>query len=387
MNMSKRRPSGDGMVRKRDDGRWEGRIVVGHKDDGTPIFRYVYAKTQRELLDKLHRSIAVYDGAELVEDSKLSLGEWLEWLEDFAPATSRPSTLDGYRTYAENYIKPHLGKKKISSISTADLQKLYRKLKAEGRVKEHPEYAHALSDATVRRVHSMLRLALAEAKRQHLIAVNPAEGAVTPKPNYKPKHILNDAELDRFMETIAADKAWHAFFYTELTTGLRRGEICGLRWDDFDEKEGVLKIRRSIRHEKGGRLVAGATKTGSGTRKIVLPESTAELLRDRKRSSFSEWIFPSFTEPEKPISPNAAYHHLKVLLKRAGLPDIRFHDCRHTFSSHALASGVDPKTLSGILGHTNASFTLDTYAHVTGDMQKRAAVIVGDFIDDILGVG
>ena len=325
--MAKRRPSGDGMVRKRDDGRWEGRIVVGHKENGDPIFRYVYSKTQKELLENLHRRMEQYDGAELTEGSNQTLGEWLDrWLDEYAPATSRPSTLDGYKTYSEHYIKPTLGKKKISAISTADIQKLYGKLKTEGRVTEHPEYGHALSDATVRRVHSMLRLALAEAKRQHLIAVNPTETAVTPKPSYQPKRILNDAELDRFMDTIKSDPAWYAFFYTELTTGLRRGEICGLRWDDFDEKEGALKVRRSIRLEKGGRLVAGATKTGSGTRKIILAESTAELLRERKRSSFSEWIFPNLTEPEKPISPNAAYRHLKVILKRAGLPDIRFHD-------------------------------------------------------------
>ena len=372
--MAKRRPSGDGMVRKRDDGRWEGRIVVGHKENGDPIFRYVYGKTQKEVQEK-------------TEGSNQTLGEWLDrWLDEYAPATSRPSTLDGYKTYSEHYIKPTLGKKKISAISTADIQKFYGKLKTEGRVTEHPEYGHARSDATVRRVHSMLRLALAEAKRRHMIAVNPVEGAVAPRSAAQPRKILNDAELDRFMETIQVDPAWHAFFYTELTTGLRRGEICGLRWDDFDEAEGTLRVRRTLRTEKDGRLVAGATKTDTGNRKIVLPESTAELLRERRRGSLSEWIFPNLTEPEKPISPNAAYRRLKVLLKRAGLPDIQFHRLRHTFSSHALASGVDPKTLSGILGHTNASFTLDTYAHVTGEMQKRAAVIVGDFIDDIMEV-
>ena len=183
-NMGKRRPSGDGMVRKRGDGRWEGRIVVGHKESGDPIFRYVYGKTQKELLEKLHRSITVYDGAELIEDGKLSLGEWLDrWLDEYAPTTSRPSTLDGYRIYAENYIKPILGKKKISSTTTADIQKLYRWLKTEGRVHEHPEYGHALSDATVCRIHSMLRLAMAEAKRQHMIVSNPVEGAVAPKSN------------------------------------------------------------------------------------------------------------------------------------------------------------------------------------------------------------
>ena len=99
----------------------------------------------------------------------------------------------------------------------------------------------------------------------------------------------------------------------------------------------------------------------------------------------TEWIFPSLLMPEEPAAPSAAYHRLKVILTRAGLPDIRFHDLRHTFATHALTSGVDAKTLSGILGHTNASFTLDTYTHITTDMQKNASVIVGGFMEELFG--
>ena len=90
-------------------------------------------------------------------------------------------------------------------------------------------------------------------------------------------------------------------------------------------------------------------------------------------------------KPEDPVDPNAAYRHMKTLLQRAGLPSIRFHDLRHTFATHALTSGVDAKTLSGILGHTNASFTLDTYTHVTGEMQQQAADIVGAFLTEAFG--
>ena len=198
-------------------------------------------------------------------------------------------------------------------------------------------------------------------------------------------NILNEEQLVAFMETIKADPVWHDFFYTELTTGLRLGEICGLMWTDFDGRAGTLHICRSLHREKGGRLVAGDTKTYAGTRKILLPPSTAELLRIRKKTSFSPWIFHDPLRPEAPVNPSAAYHQLKKLLAQAELPNIRFHDCRHTFSTHALASGVDAKTLSGILGHTKASFTLDTYTHTTGDMQKRAADIVGGFLTDYLG--
>ena len=187
------------------------------------------------------------------------------------------------------------------------------------------------------------------------------------------------------MEEIKKDAVWHDFFYTELTTGLRRGELCGLMWADFDEATGTLAVKRTIHMEKGGRLVAGATKTGRGTRNILLPASTAQLLSERKKHSYSEWIFPNPLKPESPTNPRSAYGHLKALLDSAGLPNIRFHDLRHTFATHALASGVDAKTLSGILGHTKASFTLDTYTHVTGDMQQRAADIVGGFMTDFFG--
>ena len=187
------------------------------------------------------------------------------------------------------------------------------------------------------------------------------------------------------MTAIQEDKVWHDFFYTELTTGLRRGEICGLQWTDFDEADGTLKVRRSIHEEKGGKLTPWDTKTAAGTRTIILPSSTVELLRERKKSALTEWIFPNPLKPEQPTRPSAAYERTKALLKQAGLPDLRFHDLRHTFATHALASGVDVKTLSGILGHTRAAFTLDTYTHTTGDMQKRAAEIVEIFLTDIFG--
>lgn len=220
---------------------------------------------------------------------------------------------------------------------------------------------------------------------QGLIPTNPATEVDPPKVIRQPMNILNEEQLDTFMDTIKAAPIWHDFFYTELTTGLRLGEICGLMWTDFDGRAGTLHICRTLHREKGGRLVAGDTKTYAGTRKIVLPPSTAELLRARKKKSFSPWIFHDPLRPEAPANPSSAYRQLKKLLAQAGLPSIRFHDLRHTFSTHALASGVDAKTLSGILGHTKASFTLDTYTHTTGDMQKRASEVVGDFLTDIFG--
>ncbi len=234
--MGKRRPSGDGMVRKREDGRWEGRIVVGHKESGELIFRYLSAKTQKELLKKLHQNIEEYRDVDLNENSKMPLGQWLDrWLEEYAAPSVRPSTLEGYRGYVERNIKPYLGDKPVAKVTREDVQKLYRELQKNGRKELHPEYGYQLSGATIRRIHGVLHQAMDAAVRENLIARNPTEGITLPKKKTAPKQILNDAQLERFLEVIRADSVWHDFFYTELTTGLRQGEICGLMWSDFDE--------------------------------------------------------------------------------------------------------------------------------------------------------
>ena len=328
--MAKRRPSGDGMVRKRDDGRWEGRIVVGHKENGDAIFHYVSAKTQKALMEKLHRCIVEYDGAELTEDCRMTLGEWLDiWLRECAEPSVRPSTYAGYCGYAERSLKPYLGSKQISKVTAADVQTLYRKLQREGGVD-----GGALSPATVRRIHGVLHQALNAAVDRHLIVKNPTDDVTLPKKVTAAKTILNDKQLERFMEAIKADEHWHDFFYLEITTGLRRGEICGLMWADFDTEKGTLTVRRTLHNKEGGGYYVGETKTGAGRRIIKLPPSTVQLLSERKRTSISQWIFPNPIHPEDPIMPNSGYTRMKKLLAEAGLPDMRFHDLRHPYVKH-----------------------------------------------------
>ena len=381
--MAKRRPSGDGMVRKREDGRWEGRIVVGHKKNGDPIHRYVLARTQKELIVKLHDCIEMYRDADLTEDSNMTLGEWLDrWINEYMIFTIRESTLDSYKAMIKNQIKPYLGDRPLSALTTQELQKFYNTVKKKGRVKPDKLHGTELADSMVRGIHMMLHEALDMAVRLRLIVKNPTVGTTIPKNNYPPKQILNDEQLERFMQRIRQDERWYDFFYTELTTGLRRGEICGLKWEDFDAENGKLKVRRSVAKRKGGGLNIGETKTETGTRTIVLPPSTAELLRKRKETAVSEWIFPNIYEPEKPMHPDYAYHRLKTLLKQAELPLIRFHDLRHTFATMALEHGMDVKTLSATIGHVSSATTLDIYSHITDTMQRQAAVHIDRKIGD-----
>ncbi len=379
--MAKRRPSGDGMVRRRDDGRWEGRIVVGHKANGDSIFRYVYANTQKELTVKLRQHIETYRGVDLTEQSDMTLGKWLDqWLVG-VEGTIRPTTFARYCGTVEKHLKPYLGSKKLFQLTVKDIQRLYETLAREGR----QDGEGGLASGTIRGIHTVFHRALKSAQQASFIARNPTEELEPPKFRYKDKQILTDEQLDQFIKIIAEDEIWHDFFYTELTTGLRRGEICGLRWEDFDEVNGTLNVRRTVHIEKGGKRTTWDTKTNASTRTITLPPSTAELLRKRRQSALSDWVFPDPLKPEEPTNPSSAYNRLKTLLRKAGLPSIPFHALRHTFATHALSSGVDAKTLAGILGHTRAGFTLDTYTHTTGDMQKRAAEIVEEFMTNIFG--
>ena len=383
--MGKRRPSGDGMVRKREDGRWEGRIVVGHKENGASIFRYIYADSQKELTVKLRQNINAYQGVNLTEESSMTLSQWLDkWLEEYIKGTIRESTLEGYRRDIMNHVIPYLGEKQLRKITGADLRSLYQTLLERGRMKGGNHEA-GLSPTTVHSIHNIIHHALRTATENGLLPANPADGVTPPKIVRGTKSIFNQEQLDTFKAAVKQDWIWRDFFLTELTIGLRRGELCGLKWSDFDEEAGTLNICRTIHARKGGGVEEGITKTYAGTRTILLPSSTAQLLRERKKSALTEWIFPNPLCPEQPVSPGSAYRRLKGILEEAGLPDLRFHDLRHTFATHALASGVDAKTLSGILGHTKASFTLDTYTHVTGDMHRNAAEIVGDFMTELLG--
>ena len=383
--MAKRRPQGDGTIRKRNDGRWEARIIIGHKNDGSPMYKSAFTKTQKSALKQLHQLIDLYRDVDLTEDSRMTLGEWLDkWLDEYMIFTIRESTLDSYRAMVKNQVKPFIGSKQISSLTTADMQKFYNKIKKEGRVREHPIHGKTLADSMVRGVHMMLHEALDTAVKERLIAKNPTNGTTVPKCNYPEKQILGDNQLETFLEAIKGHEYWCDFFYVEVMTGLRRGEICGLKWQDINFEENKLQVKRSVSVKKGGGVSIGETKTETGVRCIQMPPSVAELLKSKKQTAITEWVFPHFLHPEQPISPASAYRKLKVILKNAELPLIRFHDLRHTFATHATQGGVDPKTLAGILGHTNASFTLDTYTHVTSDMQKSASLVVGNMMKNIM---
>ena len=382
---NKRRPQGDGTIRKRNDGRWEARIIIGHKNDGTPMYKSAFAKTQKSALKQLHQLLDLYRDVDLTEECRMTLGEWMDkWLDEYMIFTVKEHTLDAYRSLTEHQVKRFLGNKQLTSLTTADVQKFYVKIKSEGRLQPHPLHGYELSNMVVRKVHMMLHQALDVAVRERLIVRNPTNGTTIPKKEYGEKQVLCDSQLEKFMQAIKHEPYWYDFFYVEIMTGLRRGEICGLKWSDVNFTEGTLSIKRSVNKNNGGGISIGETKTDAGTRKIILPPSVLTLLREKQADAINEWIFPHYMNPSDPLHPDTAYRKLKTILKNAELPLIRFHDLRHTFATQATQGGVDAKTLAGILGHTDASFTLDTYTHVTGDMQKNASSVVNNMMQQFL---
>ncbi|MCM1532909.1 MAG: N-terminal phage integrase SAM-like domain-containing protein [Ruminococcus flavefaciens] len=182
---NKRRPQGDGTIRKRSDGRWEGSIIIGHKNDSSPMYKSVFGKTQKGTLKQLHQLIDIYRDVDLTEECRMTLGEWMDkWLDEYMIFTVRETTLESYRSITNNQVKRFIGEKQLSSLTTADIQKFYNKIKKQGRVKPNRDGSYELADSMVRGIHMMLHEALNTAVRERLIAKNPTNGTTMPKSKF-----------------------------------------------------------------------------------------------------------------------------------------------------------------------------------------------------------
>ena len=376
--MAKRRANGEGTLRKRKVGRWEGRYTAGHDPEtGKPIYKNVLGRTQAETKTKLKAAIEEARSLDITRVGKYTVGVWMdEWFENYAKVKVRPSSHQTYRGYIDNHIKPNIGKAPLEKLTSLELQKLYKKLLTGGRVErvESKHQAKGLSPKTVRNIHQIIASAMKLAKEQRLITTDPTEGCALPKLEHKEMKTLPVEQLASFLRE-AKDSGVFEMYYVELATGLRRGELLGLKWEDIDLEHGSLRVKRQIARIDG-EIVEAPLKTKNAYRTLPLAEDTVAVLQQqRNKTGSSPWVFPSPTGG--PISPDSVLHMLHRVLKRAGLPRVRFHDLRHTFATLALQNGVDIKTVSGMLGHFSAGFTLDTYAHVTTAAQKEAAKTMG----------
>ena len=372
--MAKRRANGEGNIRKRKDGRWEGRYTAGRDPEtGKAIYKNVLGRTQAEVKEKLKRAIGEGAALDPSKAGQYTFGQWLDtWLEDYAKLSIRPSSHKTYRGFIENHIKPAVGSIPLEKLTSMDLQKLYKKLLSRGRVDriEAKGQPKGLSPKTVRNIHQVVSSAMDFARSQKLIAVNPTDNCALPKLEHREMKTLPVEQLASILRE-AKESGIFEMYYIELATGLRRGELLGLKWEDLNLEQDTLRVQRQIARING-EVVEAPLKTKNSYRTISLGADAVEILKEqRKKCGGSEYVFPSPTGG--PISPDSVLQMLHRVLKRAGLPKVRFHDLRHTFATVALQNGVDIKTVSGMLGHYSAGFTLDTYAHVTTAAQREAA--------------
>ncbi len=380
--MAKKRANGEGNIRKRKDGRWEGRYTVGRDPKtGKQIFKNVLGKTQAEVKAKLEKAIEESRGLDIVKAQSYTVGQWLDvWFEYYAKVKVRPSSHKTYQGYIKNHIKPHIGNIPLTKLTTLDLQVMYQELLTKGRVDriESKHQPKGLSAKTVRNLNQIISSAMKLAIQQKLISSNPADGCALPRIEHKEMKTLPADHLAAFLNE-AKRTGTFELYYIDLATGLRRGELLGLKWQDIDLDSGVIHVRRQV-GRIDGKVQEAPLKTKNAYRNISIGADAVSILREKKKQDGgrSEYVFPSPTGG--PMSPDSVLKMLHRVLERAGLPELRFHDLRHTFATLALQNGVDIKTVSGMLGHFSAGFTLDTYAHVTTAAQRQAADTMGDVL-------
>ena len=364
-----KRKNGEGTVRLRKDGRWEGRVVIGYDDKGNPKTKSVLAHTKGECVEKLEKLKEECGRTAEKLKPDMPFGEWIDfWYQYFSSPKLRPTTQATYENRIYGHIIPSIGKIPISKLTQNDLQQFYAKLKRTGRKVNVELKGTGVSDRMVRSCHALCRSSLEKAVEEGLITRNPSIGCKLPPKKNGEMKVLTQNEIVRLLNQ-AYDEGYYEMFLLELTTGMRRGEILGLKWRDLNLETGELNIKRQLT-TKG----ISVPKTKSSIRTILLPPDMLDLLREMKKTAKYDWIFPSPVKEGEPRNPTAITKRFRIMLERAHCKHVRFHDLRHTFATMALENGMDVKTLSAMIGHVSSETTLNIYSHVTDTMRAQAAV-------------
>ena len=331
--MARKRKAGEGTLRLRKDGRWEGRIVVGYDEKGAPITKSVTAVSKsvcQEKLEELKVKCGVVTGRAKPD---MPFGEWIDlWYHTWSKPGLRITTQQCYEDRIYHHIIPHVGEIPLCKLTQSDLQQFYAELKRNGRRIRRDLYGPGLSDRMVRSCHTTCRIALEKAKTEGLIRVNPAIGCKLPPKKAREMQVLTREELQRFLIQ-AKFEGYYEVFLLDLATGLRRGELMALQWDDLNFKTGVLNVNKQV-YDVRGQLQISTPKTKNSVRKIVLPPAVVAVLREYKKAVDSRWMFPSPVKEDCPITPGVVRRRLQLILEHAGCKHVRFHDLRHPYVKH-----------------------------------------------------
>ena len=370
--MPRKRGQNEGSIFQRKDGLWVAQVTVQGKHVGK------YCKTQREARDWLKETLSQIDSGMSLAAARTTLEEYLEeWLTTYKTSV-RPKTIQQYSQIVHQHIIPSLGGIKLKDLRPDQIQVLYNaKLNA------------GVSTRTVIYIHAVLHRSLELALKWGLIGRNPVDVVTRPKFRRKEMQTLNDDQVRAFL-SCAKGTRLDVLFWIAISTGMRQGEILGLKWSDLDWVARKLHVQRQVQRLPGKGLVFSEPKSAAGRRVVVLSQMTIEKLRAhldlQQREQIlagNKWIDNDLIFPSTigtPLDHRNLYREFKAILKRAGTPEIRFHDLRHTAATLMLQQGVHPKVVQERLGHADIALTLNTYSHVLPSMQEEAA----EKLDNIL---
>ncbi len=328
---------GEGSIRKRKDGRWEGRYTAGcDPTTGKPIHKSVLAKTQSEAKEKLKQAIAEAEKLDMSRAKSYTLGAWIKlWYEVYAEPRLREKTKHYYLNYIDNHIVPELGGTPLEKLTTIQIQKFYNDLQKSGRIQR---YTHiklkdkGLSTRVVRGIHTLLNNCLEQAVAERLILSNPAKGCRLPKLEKREMKILPEDKIGPYLAE-AERRGLLAAFYLELTTGLRRGELLALLWTDLDAENMTISVSKQVNRINGG-LVVSQPKTPNSIRKLAIPQRAVELLvEEHAKHPHSPHLFVS-PKTGTMFDPDSFRHTHEKILKAIGAEHISFHDLRHPYVKH-----------------------------------------------------
>ena len=384
--MSKRRASGEGSIRKRSDGRWEGRYVAGHTEEGKPIRKSVLGKTQAEVREKMKKAIEESKSIDVAKAEEYTVASCATtWYELYSKPNIRESTQERYWNHIRYHIIPEIGQIKLTKLTSRDVQRMYNNVKDHGRVSKGPwdKRPKTLTASYIISLHRMFKMCLERAVTEQLILRNPCNNVVLPKNDKKEIKILKPEHIKEYL----AEAEKHGvlpLFFLELCSGLRKGELVALLWSDLDVKQRTISVSKQAVRVKGGGVKTTTPKTATSIRvESISQEAVDLLLKEHEKHPDNIYMFPS------PVTggmyyPDAVARLHTRMLKSLGLEHTRFHALRHTFATLALQNGVDIRTVSGMLGHADPGFTLRTYTHATNPMQVQAAETVGQFMSQNL---
>ena len=334
--MAKKRANGEGSIRKKPSGRWEGRYTQGIDPvTGKAIQKSVSAKTQAECKEKLAKAIRENRGVPIHHTGDYTAAEWCRlWFETYSKPNIRYNTAKGYEGIIEHHIIPAIGAIRLRQLSSIHIQRMYNETKENGRMQRgSKQNGKALSNTFVRRVHAVLQAALKQAVKERLIPYNPCENCRIPPKDKKEMTILPPEKIGRYLQE-AEKYGVLPMFYLELSSGLRRGELLALQWTDLNVKERILTVNKQVTRMEG-ELDVTEPKTKNSVRKVALSQQAVDLLvQEHEQHPDNPILFPS-PRTGGYWSPDAVSRINRKLLKSAGIEEhVRFHDLRHPYVKH-----------------------------------------------------